>query len=476
MKKLKEKLDAKESRWFILTTLLFIGVFIVLEPKILTASYLHAEDGGRFLNEYFKYGLSSFAILNGGYLCTISRLFVFLGVTLAKITKNLNLIGLTINYSTIIFTSIIFAYFSSNEFASIIKNRFYRILVSLLCLIFLYDFVGVVYNGVGIHWVCGFLAFIVGLNLLNNKLPSKLGLVLVLISIISSVSSLILAFPIIYYLFKKIDFQHFAKTFKNISKKEYLVFGLIAFFGLLQVFMMLFSKTTVVANSITIKEIFKSIYYSLKLTFASFVLPISLDLIESLYNMKILKYVAFGLFVVMLILTIKNDHLKKYFIYSLLCVFVLYFMVFYKHNPLNYSAYYGAIIKSHHSFYKMLPCLIMVILYGIILSHIKFSKKYNIIVALVFLFIAMVCYTNKDPELDLSHNKYLDDINKYVDFQSHKYAKLPCEPYRWNWYVFVPVKEEYCQNNKCYDDIEINVFSCDRHNVCQVEVLKEGEA
>ena len=27
-----------------------------------------------------------------------------------------------------------------------------------------------------------------------------------------------------------------------------------------------------------------------------------------------------------------------------------------------------------------------------------------------------------------------------------------------------------------YDDIEINVFSCDRHNVCHVAVLEEGEA
>lgn len=475
MNKLKKFLDSHEFLWFILTFVLFAVFYTIFNFGILKTSYLHAEDGGRFLNEYFKYGLKSFLIPNGGYLCTISRIFIVISVQLASIFNNVNLIGNGIEVCSILFTSIIFSYFSSKEFENIIPSRFLRIIISLFSISFFCDYVGAACNGVGIHWLCGFLSFIVGINLLNDKLPSKWIIPMLFICILSSVSSLIIAFGIIYCIFNKLKSQPKVNIFKRFSKKEYFLFISILLLALVQIYFIMFG-TSVVSESdsnMGIIGLLKTIKNSGKFTLAAFVLPFGVDLVNKLFAIGLLKYVEFALLIVVTYISIKNAK-QKYLCYALLSIFTLSFMVFYKHCGSSSSEYYVTLIKDQYTFYKIMPNLIMLILYGILIDKIKVEPKYYVIVFVIICFIIANNYKNKDPFMDLSRNQYIDKISKYVDFSSSKYVSVPCEPYNWNWEIYLPVNDKYCEAKKCVErkNILIDVFECDEDNKCKVAKYK----
>ena len=151
----------------------------------------------------------------------MSRVFAMIATLCASKTNSVIVLANITECLSIAFAAFVAAYFTSDSFNGIVKTRFKRFLISLLVIIFMSNFAWLLYNGVAIHWWCGLLVFLVSLNLLNKKTPSFLTLPFILISIISSPSSLVIAFAMIYYVIKRIDVKHPIKTiFSNIEKKN----------------------------------------------------------------------------------------------------------------------------------------------------------------------------------------------------------------------------------------------------------------
>ena len=209
--KLRKKIKASKvlnNNWFLLimTFFLFIVLLVILNPEIIKVPYIFAEDGWVFAKEYFIYGLGSFKLTYGGYFDTLSRIFAFIAVNFAKLTNSAVVLANTFKWLSILFSAFVATYFTSSSFENIIKSRGKRVIISALVIILISNFAWLLYNGVAIHWWCGLLIFLVSLNLLHDKMPSYVILPLVLISIISSASSLILGFALMYYTLEKIGF------------------------------------------------------------------------------------------------------------------------------------------------------------------------------------------------------------------------------------------------------------------------------
>ncbi len=447
---MKKKLKINNNLYNIFLFILFMVTIIMLHPEILKVAYLHAEDGTVFVNDYLKYGLKSFVMTQGGYFCTVSRIFALISVIIGKMFNSITIVANTINILSIIYIASIFTYFCSNEFDNLIKSRYYRILISIIVIILGSNFYGMLYNGVGIHWWSGVLIFIVCLNLLNGKLPSLKMLPLILTSIVSSASTMILAFSMLYYLINRIDIKNIKKSIKLISKKDMFIYISMGLFLIIQAYGILFKGSSTSNSSLDLNHLLKLIYYSGLEMFQSILFILGVDFYKQIVSLGLGFHISAMMWLIIYFILHKEKK-SQYFYVIALSIFFTYFMIYFKNNDVigqfNWLSH-----DDVASFYNMLPAVMGVFIVMITLYyHFKNIKLFINPILFMFICLALI-YSKNIDKIDTNENVNLTNIEPYVDFSSDKYATVSITPYSI-WYVYVPVKKSYCKENLCVKKI-----------------------
>ena len=434
-------------RWFIITMFIYFVIQVLLNPDILHVAYLHAEDGKVFLNDFVLNGFKSFFMTQGGYFCTVSRLFAAISYILGYITNSAIVMVNTLNVVSIIFVSLALSYFSSDEFNELIPSRLYRLIICISIICLGSNFYALLYNGVGIHWWCGLIVVFASINLLNLKTPSIKYLPLILISIISSASTMVLGFAIFYYIIRKVDFKNIKKSINKIAIKEKVTILLLVFFLVIQAYAILFMGSAV-SDSVEKISYSKLIFYTLAETFQSSNFILGTTFYSSISASNISLNIGVLLWVIMLFVLLKNDKIK-YGLLIFVQIFATYFMISYK-NPDIISQYIYFTKTRCVIFYNFLPAISTLLLFLIcIYDYVKKERKYLYLLLFSILAFSFVFIDNKDT-IDLIDNQDLIKINKKVDFKSKKITKIGITPYN-SWYVYIPVEEGYCNEIECTD-------------------------
>ena len=436
-----------------LTFVFFIIILIALNPAILKAPYLFMEDGWVFIKEYYKYGLGSFKLTYGGYFDTLSRIFAMIAVSLAKLTNSAVVLANTIKWLSIFFSAFVVTYFTSNNFEKFIKSRFKRIIVSSLTIMLISNFSWLLYNGVAIHWWCGLLIFYVSLNLLQDKMPSYVMLPIILISIISTASSMILGFALMYYVFKKIDFKKPLNTIKNIGKNSLIKLILMGLFLLFQAYAILFitDVETLIKIDLSFNHLLEVIKYSLLLLISSINFVFGTDTFLALNSSKLNILAGSILWITVICLAIKTKTLK-YCLLVILDIFLLYFMINFK--KVEFIEFYNEIMSyAYQTWYHSLPASFVFIGITIILFHLGLKSNAFKSIEITFLIFAAFFFIRNINHPELETSQKILEIEPFVDFNNNIYAHVPISPPHLNVSVTIPVSEDYCLENTCYDSI-----------------------
>ena len=368
---IKRFLNNKYFKFFCFFLLFYVFI-IALHPDVLKVSYLHAEDGRDFFGSWVTDGTKSLFFTQGGYLCLVSRIIGGVAFLTFNYTNSIYIIGDTIEALSTVFTALVFSWFCSEEFGFLIKKRYKRVLFSLLLILLFSNYYSVLYNAVGIHWICGFVSFLASIKLLNNELPSYKSLPLILISIVSSASSMILGFALIYYLFKNIKIHDFISSLKKHSIHDYIKFILIGLFMCVQAYFILFvGNNTDAEVSNSLKDI---LFYSINMLLS---IPLSIlgpNFIITVSNLRLNVYLGSVVWIVTVILVVKTGKTKS-FILFVIDIFFLYFMTFYKNTDLVQT--YQNLTEWAISFYNALPSMIYMILLMLVIDEIKIKHTFD---------------------------------------------------------------------------------------------------
>ncbi len=437
-----------------LTFIFFTILLIAINPKIIKVPYIFGEDGWVFTIEYMKYGLKSFAMTYGGYFDTLSRIFAMIAVSLAKLTNSAVVLANTIKWLSIFFSAFVVTYFTSNNFEKFIKSRFKRIIVSSLTIMLISNFSWLLYNGVAIHWWCGLLIFYVSLNLLQDKMPSYAILPIILISIISTASSMILGFALMYYVFKKVDFKKPLNTIKNIGKTNLIKLILMGLFLLFQAYAILFitDVTTLVKVDLSLTRLVSITYHSILLLISSINLIFGTETFLTLNSLGLNLLVGSILWMAVIYLATKTKTLK-YCLLIIIDIVFLYFMIMFKRT--EFIAYYQEITSgySYQVWYHALPAIFIFLTIMFSFNQIKnISSSYKSLEICFLCITAMFFIQNiNHPELETSQK--ISEIEPFVDFNNNQYASVQISPDFQKVYTEIPVSKSYCQEHECHSEI-----------------------
>lgn len=429
---------------FLLCIIIFYVFIVALNPGILEVSYLHAEDGRDFFGAWVTDGVRSLLFTQGGYLCLVSRIIGGIAFLVFNLSNSIYIIGDTIEIMSTIFSAIVFAWFCSKEFDFLIKERYKRIVISIILILLFSNYYSVLYNAVGIHWVCGYVSFLAGLKIFNNQLPSFKSLPIILISIISSASSMILGFSLIYYVVKNIKITDIVGSLKKHTIYEYIKFCLIGLFMCVQAYFILFvggNTSAEVSNSI-----FSIITYSVEMLLSIPVCVFGPQFLITITKLGLNVYLGSSIWIFVILVAIRKNKLKYIILFSF-DIFFLYFMTFYKNTDLVQT--YQNLTEWAISFYNALPSMIfmMLVLISFDEPNLKNTLNYNIglvlILSILFYILAKNIY-----KPDLNKNAHFDEISSSVNIKSKYYTLVEITPYN-GWAVKIPVNKKYCEVNAC---------------------------
>lgn len=424
---------------------IFFYIFtIALHPEVLKVSYLHAEDGRDFFGAWVTDGFKSLFFTQGGYLCLVSRIIGGIAFLIFNITNSIYVIGNTIEILSTTFLALVFTWFCSNEFEFLIKSRYKRIIFSLILILLFSEYYSVLYNSVGIHWMCGFVTLLTSIKILNNELPSYKSLPLILVSIVSSASTMILGFALIYYIFKNIKLNDFINSLKKHPVQDYIKFFLIGTFMCIQAYFILFvgnGTSSEITNSL--KDIF---VYSTKMLLSVPLVIFSPNCLINISKIGVNIYVGSFIWIITILATMKTDKVKYLIIFAI-DIFFLYFMTFYKNTDLTQT--YQNLTEWAISFYNALPSMIFMLLLMLNIDTYKSknSLNYNIgFIGIAAIFFFLLITNSYQP--DFKKNNYFADVSKSVETKSKYYTSIYITPYN-GWTVKIPVDKKYCEVNTC---------------------------
>ncbi len=450
------------NNWFLLIIIffLFICLLVILNPEIIKAPYMFLEDGSIFTKQYMEYGFGSFKLTYGGYFDTLSRIFAFIAVNFAKLTNSAVVLANTFKWLSILFSAFVATYFTSSSFENIIKSRGKRVIISALVIILISNFAWLLYNGVAIHWWCGLLIFLVSLNLLHDKMPSYVILPLVLISIISSASSLILGFALMYYILEKIGFIKYLRgggciKLKNFGKHNLIKLILMGLFLLIQAYAILFitDVETLVKIDLSLGHLISVAYYSLLLLISSINMVFGTDTFSALCVAKLNIFTGSILWLIIIGMFYKTKNLKTC-ILVILDIFILYFMMNFKR--VDFIAYFLEITSgiSYQIWYHVLPATFVFLGIAISLSNISLVNQTFKSIEIGFLIFALFFFVRNINHPEFETSQKIFEIEPYVDYKNKKYANIQISPPHMNVTVPIPVSNDYCQNHECFDEIK----------------------
>jgi hypothetical protein len=141
----------------------------------------------------------------------------------------------------------------------------------------------------------------------------------------------------------------------------------------------------------------------------------------------------------------KQKKLLKYSLFTLLSIFFLYFMVFFKRD----GTIYGVLTDSWSSiFYNALPAALTVIMFGVVLFKCIKSQHYIALIAILLMFVPKLITLRWRPGAIYGlDDAKMEEIDKHLDFSSRQFIKYT---YGGNDYdvVHIPVDANYCNEEK----------------------------
>lgn len=449
-----KKFLSKDTNWNIFCFVICIIVVILTNKSIIYSSFLEAEDGPIFIDQAIKYGFQTFLFPYGGYFCTLSRIFAIIAVFFGKNFNSAILMTNVMKYLSIFFAAFVASYFSRNEFSTVIKSKYIRLLFSIVVILVMSDFAWMLYNSVSIHWWCGLLLFFVSLNLIHKKVSSIKMLPIIFISLISTPSALPCFFAIIYYV---INYDKKRKLrFKKLNNNEkVIIFSMVFAIALECVSIIFLGKTSTISSpSFSIHDIVSILYRTLLLTTSSINFVFGTNIFLQLNNSGLSYLVGVFMWLFAFYCGSKKGK-KEVVIYAFISILFLYFMILYK-KP-NYSEYYKELIGiSYQVWYNSLPAIIAVFTFYYCLYNFCFKNNLLLEIFTIFLICFAVMYVKDIDKIDFSLCNQIDNVESSVDFSSKVYAKIHISPSFSNWYIYIPVKESYCINNDCINNNQFN--------------------
>ena len=439
MKKKLKKIS--NNKWMAITFFCCLILCLLLDYQAIFKPYIYAEDGSIFINQAYKYGVSSLFITYGGYLVFISRIIALLGLLFGKIFNSFLTTVFVMKWLSIAFAVFVANYFNSDDFDWLISDRKIRLLISLILIAFLMNFDHMYFCSLSLHWWCGLFIFLISINIVNNKLPKTYLIPFIIIAILSLPSVLPIGFALLYYIIKNLKgiFSNIKLSFKNGNLIKIILIGLCL---LLESYSILFMTDieTMAKSSFTLNKVYLGMISSMKLLISSFNFIFGADGYAKLSNVSINLIFGAIIWFILLFIYMKNNK-TKFFAFGNLYIWFLYFMILYKYD--NPSAYENALLSSGHTaFYNAIPAAIAVLMISFALYMIFSKGKYTRYLVTFLIAVLILSFTNIQ-KTDFSYSKYLEDVEKYVDFNSNKYIAVTISPDRGKWKVNVPVKEDY---------------------------------
>lgn len=446
-------------KWILFCILFFIVLQLLLHPAILNTTILYAEDGTVFINDYLKNGLTSFIKPFGGYLVFISRLAAFLGVTVGQITNSFSAIGETIEVFAMLFVAVVCAYFASESFSWISKKKHIRILNGSALLLLVSCFHMMLYNSVDLHWWCGIFAFLASINIIRGEKIQPAWLTILTLCLLSTPSAFVVALPVLYSIFSKHREKSISTCIVSLSCLA------------IQAIIIVFLSDLESGGSLSAWGLLRTVRYIIELTLGA---PLFIFGPQAFHFTMAngLGVVLGGVCWILLCYALKAKCSQNVFWLSIINIMLLYFMVLFKRSSHIDAEYISLTDSWYNIFYNVIPAVICFILFIIafwantapllnkLCSERRQKKTPNAKVLTVVLLLLVTSYyfnTYSDHGvLDLTRNDNYKEIDEYTDYSSKHYAKVNILPY-WNedWTVYVPVDDEYCLENGCYEEIEV---------------------
>ena len=430
--------NMKEWQWLLIAFIICLISMISISVRILWEPYIRAEDGRVFVQDAINYGKSSLFTTWAGYLAVLPRLFAIIAVHFGRKYNSLILIVTITKWCNIFFSVIVANYINSKEFKFIVKNRILRLIISILLMFVVANYGAMLYTGVTIHWWGGLLAFFIGLNFINGKMPPLYIIPFLLLSILSSPSALIVGIAILYYLFTKRNLLKDKKRYKEIilnNKLKIFILTSIAITAILEIYVILFlgNQMQLPSNSnMTNGGIINVCIQTIKATCKNIPYVFSFRKLTSAFAKKVKLILGGVILVILLWRYIKNKNMKI-FVFGLLTMIILNFMALFRYDgkfELPNSNFYSA-IQSTVGVFLVIKCLFD-----------ELCKTNKIIKTIFVLFLIVLILIFKKyaiiPEYESSANIY--DIENRVNFSSKKVVKVKIA-LNEKWYIFVPVDE-----------------------------------
>lgn len=448
-----DKLDNK--KWLVICFFLNLVVLVLLNKEIIYEPYIHGEDGAVFVADSLKYGIGSLKIPFGGYLYVMPRLFSLIGLFFGKSFGSVLVLANVMKILSTLFMAFVPTYFCSDSFSNLIKSRKARLVSSMLVIINIAAFINILYNSVSTHWWSGILALLCSFQFFNKKAPSYAILPFLLLSIVSSASSMVVGFSVVYYIISKINFKHIIESFKNnFTKHDYIKLSLIVLFLAMQAYTILFvSGVTDESSFVGSFSLVSLIDSTVRLVLNAGNYIFGIDITFRLYPNGMNYIIGSIVWIILLIVAIRTKKVKLFFA-VLLEITALYVICTYKRVSAFGDGYQLLIGEYRGRLWYNVPTSSLMIILGLILLYnlLKSFKKFNTIFNIMFYTIIIILgirYGKCVGKPDFTKCDNLRMIEKYVDFNSRKYAIITTS----DWYVPVPVNDEYCKKNECKNEI-----------------------
>ena len=438
--------NIKEWQWLLITFIISLIAMISISIRILWEPYIHAEMGGRFIDDAIHFGKKALFGGRSGYLEFLPRLFAIIAVYFGKKYNSMILVAYIVKWCAIIFPVIVANYFNSKEFKPFIKSRIIRLLTTIIIIYSMGRYTVMLYTGVTTHWWGGFLAFLVSLSFLNKKMPPMYIMPFLILSILSSPSALIVGIPIVYYLITKIKMVKQLGLKKIILKNKLKILMLILIFiaAIANIYIMFFIGNNIQIKSKNVNDNYKIIDMLIDTTKNTIktipeAFSFKIKLLNNILTSRINGILGLIIIAILIWRYAKKGELKV-LIWSLLAIFILWFIIIYRRIGND------QIIKGL-SFYIAIQSVIGIMLVLKWLYDDIYSRNIilKIFTVLIFIFLIVTTYLKTEkPSYEFCNDLY--SIEKYVDFKSKKTTEVRFPPSGADWKLSVPVNENYTEN------------------------------
>lgn len=428
--------NMEEWKWLLISYLVCLLIYISISVQILYQPYIFAEDGKIFFQEALNDGIKSVFNTYGGYISLVPRIISLIAVFLGKFCNSFYVVTAVMKFLSILFAVFCINYFNSKKFKWLIKSRSIRLFFSLISILILTFQNNMSYNATYTHWWGGVFTLLVGLKILDGRMPSIPIILVLVLSILTSPSALLIGIPLMYYII--LNIASIIKKKKNnktdkINGYDVIKIVVIGSAILLQAYAIFFKSKdidSITSPDISINHMFILMGNIIKCVFTDFTNFLTLGFSKNLPR-EIDILIGIMIWGFIFYRNIKNKN-TKLFIFLTFEMFALIFMSMYKSEDLYELPYFWM------NWYNSIPmfCVGLIFFKTLYDENFIYKKIYFKIITIFVCMVYFICFyinANK-PDYKFCHEVY--EIEPYVDFKSTEMKEIPISG---GFYPYIPV-------------------------------------